>query len=216
MKWNDQMRDQAGTLYAQRMNQLGEEEFYGQFEEIKVFVHEAIEKSKRSGGELSLRYPEESTSRDNPLRIGTKRIKINGIEFPFVAVSDSWVPALLHENRLVWIRHYRAIEGLRSRTFKVYYATGKVPYNRLPWTIDNQCDSQEYGTLIEAVNAALLIAHEKEVESQRSNAASLLGRQGGLAKSVVKSRKSKENGIKGGRKRSFSALDMESEEENTK
>lgn len=155
-----------------------------------------------------MRYQEESTTRENPIRIGTKRIKINGIEYPFVAVSDSGVPALLHENRLVWIRHYRAIEGLRSRVFKGYYATGKVPYNRLPWTTDNQ-NYGEYGTLIEAVNAALLIAQEKEIELERSQAASLLGRQGGLVKSEVKAKKSRENGIKGGRKKSFSALEME-------
>lgn len=149
-----------------------------------------------------LRYQEECTTRENPIIIGAKRIKVSGVEYPFVAVSDHWRPALLHDSHLVWIHHYKAIKGLRPSVFKVYYATVKVPYNRLPWTVDNQSDGIDYGKLEEAIQAALRIAEVKQ-------AAASLGKIGGLVKSEKKAEKSRENGIKGGRKRSFSALDME-------
>lgn len=166
-----------------------------------------------------MRYQEESTTRENPLRVGTKRIRINGVEYPFIGVSDHWRPALLHENRLVWIHHYRTIKGLRRGFFQVFHAVGKVPFNRLPWTLDNRViktggryNDGQFETIIEAVNTALLIAQEKEAENQRSNAASLLGRRGGLVRSEKKAEKSRANGIKGGRKRAFSALDIGEED----
>lgn len=156
-----------------------------------------------------MRYSEESTTRENPLRVGTKRIKVNGVEYPFIAVSDHWRPALLHENRLVWIHYYRAIEGLRRGIFKVYYATVKVPYNRLPWTIDNACfgseeNGREFRTLKEAIDVAMILAEDRgrmiEIASKSSVAEA--GRKGGLVKSEKKAKQVKENGAKGGRPKS--------------
>lgn len=184
---------------------------------VSVTAELLIKKFKE---ECDLRYQEESTTRENPLRVGTKRIKINGVEYPFIAVSDHWRPALLHDNRMVWIHHYRAVEGLRRGIFKVYYATVKVPYNRLPWTMDNQVintggryNDGKFETLIEALNVALLIAQEKEVELERSNAASLLGRRGGLVKSERKAEKVRENGKKGGRKSRVDIFSLGEDEE---
>jgi len=142
-----------------------------------------------------MRYPGEGQT----LQIGTKNIKLKGVEYPFIAVSDHWRPALLHNSRLVWIHHYRAIKGLRPAVFKVYYATANVPYNRLPWTVDNESDGNEYTTLEEAINVAMSIA-------ERKLAAVMLGRIGGLATTVKKSAAARENGKLGGRKTKFSLL----------
>jgi len=151
-----------------------------------------------------LRYPEESATRENPLRVGTKRIKIKGVEYPFIAVSDHWRNSLLHENRLVWIHHYRGIQGLRPSVYKVYYATKQVPYNRLPWTVDNTCsgnepDGAEFSLLEKAIECAMIIA---ESRGELANiAASELGYRGGIVRSERKSKAAQENGRRGGRKR---------------
>lgn len=150
-----------------------------------------------------MRYQEELTTRENPLCIGTKHIKIKGVEYPFIAVSDHWRPALLHESRMVWISHYRAVKGLRPGIFKVYYATVRVPFNRLPWTVDNESHG-EFTDLVEAIEAAMRIAEVKM-------AAASLGKLGGLVKSEKKAMGSRENGKMGGRRKQFSALDMEEE-----
>lgn len=148
-----------------------------------------------------MRYQEELTTRENPLCIGTKHIKIKGVEYPFIAVSDHWRPALLHESRMVWVHHYRAVKGLRPGIFRVYYAKVKVPYNRLPWTVDNESHG-EFTDLVEAIEAAMRIAEVKM-------AAASLGKMGGMARSEKKAIGSRENGKMGGRRKQFSALDME-------
>lgn len=150
--------------------------------------------------ENTLRYPHEGTA----IRIGTKRIKISGVEHPFIAVSDHWRPAIMHENRLVWIYHYRKIEGLRRAVFKVFYATAKVPYNRLPWTVDNRSfGNKEYLSLKDAIEDALAVAENREwVEKMESEvAARQLGQKGGSVRSERKTLSSKENGKRGGRPR---------------
>lgn len=192
------------TIYSTNGLPCGVKVYYRLDSRVSIDKIDNLLSVARLEEEKSLRYQEESTTRENPLRIGTKRIKISGVEYPFIAVSDHWRPALLHESRLVWISLYKEVKGLREKYFRVYYVTEKVPYNRLPWTVNNKSDWVEYKTLIEAVNVALLIAQEKEAEVQRSNAASLLGRKGGLVKSEVKAEKVRENGKKGGRPKSTS------------
>jgi len=142
-----------------------------------------------------MRYPGEGQT----LRIGTKNIKLKGVEYPFIAVSDHWRPALMHVSRLVWIHHYRAIKRLRPAVFKVYYATTNVPYNRLPWTVDNESDGLEYTSLEEAINAAMSLV-------ERKLAAATLGKRGGETITEKKSAAARENGKLGGRKPKFSLL----------
>lgn len=101
---------------------------------------------------------------------------------------------------MVWIHHYRAIKGLRPSVFKVYYATVKVPYNRLPWTVDNKSDDIEYITLEEAIQVAIELAEKRKTLAQAlSQAAANLGKMGGMVISEDKSLAARENGKRGGR-----------------
>ena len=64
--------------------------------------------------------------------------------------EDTWV----HETAPIWIRLYRAIEGIRShRIYRVYVATVPVPKGRQPWSVDNK-SAGTYRTLRDAISAA--------------------------------------------------------------
>lgn len=153
-----------------------------------------------------MRYPEESR-KENPLRVGTKHIRIRGVECPFIAVWDHWKPALIHDSGLAWIQYQK-----ETGVYHVFYATARVPYNRLPWTVDNNrlceissegCRQVEFNSLNEAIKVTMMIVdilNEIVIDKGRITA-SELGYRGGIVRSERKSKAAQENGVKGGRKR---------------
>jgi hypothetical protein len=178
--------------------------FSGQY--LRTWMGAKQMKLPQGGCHRLMRYPEES-KKENPLRVGTKHIRVKGVEYPFFAVWDHWRPALIHDSGLAWIQYQR-----EDRVYHIFYATARVPYNRLPWTVDNarlceisseDCRRTEFDSLEKAIDVTMMIAdilNEIVIDKGRITA-SELGYRGGIVRSERKSKAAQENGRKGGRKR---------------
>lgn len=153
---NDQQRAHLLQLYKEKLQQLGDDKFFEQFDTIREECYKSM------GIELDKNQPQ---------------------------LSPRWKPSHVKVNSFyVW---------------RIERQTGPDPVTDYEWALDNEGEPLEYSDEQSATDKAT------ELNAQ-SNAASILGRQGGKSKSEAKSSASRSNGKRGGRPRSNqAALDME-------
>lgn len=178
VKWTDRMRDRLLKEYKQRLDTLGEEEFFRQFEEIRIECHKIVEASNREniypsfeGEALSWSLDLYNTPRETEDNYPRMRVVIR-------AMKEHQPDRLFNEYRELIKDSLGKVFGHAKPIIKVIKEEAPELVQRYEEWI-----STPVPFYIDPVHSA----------------ASTLGRLGGQAKSPDKSTSSRENGRKGGR-----------------